>query len=145
MGSREDGWDYYETIGGCMGASILSGGLDAVQTHMTNTRNTPIEVLGMNYPVRINRYGIRDGSGGQGQVSGGNGVIREFEFLKPAQVTVLSERRYSVPWGLQGGKPGAAGINLHNEKPLPAKATLSVNAGDRLTVLTPGGGGWGVE
>ncbi len=147
MGSRDVGgaWDYYETVGGGMGAGPQGGGLSAVQTHMTNTRNTPIEVLEMGFPVRINRYSIRDGSGGAGLVAGGNGVIREFEFLKPAQVTVLSERRCSVPWGLRGGKPGAAGRNLHNEKPLPGKISVNVKAGDRLTVLTPGGGGWGVE
>ncbi|MFO7604647.1 MAG: hydantoinase B/oxoprolinase family protein, partial [Gammaproteobacteria bacterium] len=103
MGGDVNGraWDYYETIGGGMGASPAHDGMSAVQTHMTNTLNTPIEVLEARYPLRIRRYAVREGSGGQGRRRGGDGIIREFEFLQPASVTVISERRRHAPWGLQ--------------------------------------------
>jgi N-methylhydantoinase B len=106
MGSRESGdeWDYYETMGGGMGAGPENDGLSAVQTHMTNTLNTPIEVLEMNYPLRIRRYALRDGSGGDGKHRGGDGLVREFEFLKSTNVTLLTERRTHAPWALLGGK-----------------------------------------
>jgi len=136
-------WDYYETLGGGMGAGPAGGGLDAVQTHMTNTLNTPIELVEKYFPLRINRYEIRAGSGGQGTYTGGNGLIREYEFLDSTTVTLLTERRRHKPWGLQGGQEGKCGINLLNDNPLPAKTTLQVNAGDRLTVKTAGGGAWG--
>lgn len=139
----EHPWDYYETIGGGMGAGARGGGLSGVQTHMTNTLNTPIEALEMRFPLRIVRYGIRRGSGGAGQRSGGDGLVREFEFLAPAQVTLLTERRTHRPWGLAGGGDGAAGENLLNGRPLPAKVSLATQAGDRLTVETAGGGGYG--
>lgn len=141
MGNED--WTYYETLGGGMGAGPGSDGLDGVQTHMTNTLNTPIEVLEMYYPLRITRYGLRDGSGGSGEHRGGDGLIREFEFLRPTAVTVLGERRRNRPWGLAGGGPGAAAQNLLNDHPLPPKVSLNAQAGDRLTVLTAGGGGWG--
>ncbi len=137
-------WDYYETIGGGMGASRISHGLDAVQTHMTNTLNTPVEALEMNYPVRINRYQIRQGSSGAGQHRGGEGLLREYEFLAPAQVTVLSERRCHQPWGLFGGMPGERAANYLNGKLLPGKCSLYVQLGDVLTIVTAGGGGYGV-
>jgi len=136
-------WDYYETLGGGMGAGAAGGGVDAVQTHMTNTLNTPIEILEKYYPLRITRYAIRDDSAGQGQRCGGEGVIREFEFLQPASVSLLTERRYRAPWGLAGGSDGGFGKNLVNGKPLPAKTTINTDTGDRLTVMTAGGGGWG--
>jgi N-methylhydantoinase B len=136
-------WDYYETIGGGMGAGAVGGGLSGVQTHMTNTLNTPIEALEMRFPLRIARYQIRRGSGGAGQRSGGDGLVREFVFLSPAQVTLLTERRIHRPWGLAGGGDGAAGENLLNGLPLPSKVTVAAQAGDRLTVKTPGGGGYG--
>lgn len=136
-------WDYYETIGGGMGASSITDGLDAVQTHMTNTRNTPIEVMETNYPLRIKRYAIRKNSGGRGLHQGGNGLIREFEFLKPATVTLLTERRLHQPWGLNHGEPAKAGENKLNGKCLNPKIAFNVVAGDCLSIATPGGGGWG--
>lgn len=136
-------WDYYETIGGGMGAGCNGGGLSAVQTHMTNTLNTPIEVLEMSFPIRIVRYGIRRGSGGAGQRRGGDGIVREFEFLAPAQATILSERRRHAPWGVQGGAAGVCGANWLNGAPLPGKVSMQVTRGDRLRIETAGGGGWG--
>lgn len=144
MGSRHDkGWDYYETVGGGMGAGVGGGGLSGVQTHMTNTLNTPIEVLESAYPLRIRRYALRGGSGGAGQVTGGDGLIREYEFLDSAEVTLLTERRTRAPWGLSGGRPGAVGENLLNGERLAPKVAVGVKAGDRLEVRTPGGGGYG--
>ncbi len=136
-------WDYYETIGGGMGASAVSDGLDAVQTHMTNTLNTPIESLEMKYPVRVSRYQIRRGSAGAGGHKGGEGLIREYEFLVPAQVTILSERRRHQPWGLSAGGCAKAGINSLNDNVLLAKQSLHVQAGDIVCIKTPGGGGCG--
>lgn len=136
-------WDYYETMGGGMGAGSLGDGQSAVQTHMTNTRNTPIEVMESSYPVRIKQYAIRQNSGGEGLHKGGDGLIREFEFLKPANVTLLTERRLYPPWGLNHGLPGGCGQNLLNGKVLTPKVCFDVAKGDCLTIKTPGGGGWG--
>jgi len=136
-------WDYYETIGGGMGASQISDGLDAVQTHMTNTLNTPIESLEMKYPLRITRYQIRQDSSGLGRRHGGEGLIREYEFLAPAQVTILSERRKHLPWGLAAGGSAKAGVNTLNKIILLAKQSLDVQAGDVVCIKTPGGGGFG--
>ncbi len=138
------GWDYYETIGGGSGAGPDRAGASAIQTHMTNTRNTPLEVLETQYPLRVLRYAIRRGSGGHGALSGGDGLIREFEFLQPATITLLTERRRHSPWGLNGGQPGKAGCNQLNGEPLAAKVNLELKAGDILTIETPGGGGWGI-
>ena len=145
MGSAEAGhaWDYYETIGGGMGASPRGDGLSCVQVHMTNTLNTPIEVLELAYPVRVRRYARRHGSGGAGRHRGGDGIVREYEFLRPATVTVLSERRTHAPWGLAGGAPGAPGINRLNGETQPGKFCWKVAPGDVLGIETPGGGGWG--
>ncbi len=147
MGSAGDNahpaWDYYETIGGGMGASGFAEGLDAVQTHMTNTLNTPIEALEMKYPVRINRYQIRKHSAGAGKRKGGEGLLREFEFLAAAQVTILSERRIRPPWGLQGGEVAATGENRLNGDVLEGKTTFMVTAGDVVCIKTAGGGGYG--
>ena len=138
-------WDYYETLGGGMGAGPSGGGLDAVQTHMTNTLNTPIEILEKYYPLRIRRYAIRAGSGGLGRRPGGEGVVREYEFLQPATVSLLTERRERSPWGLAGGGQGACGQNLVNGETLPAKTTIETRTGDRLLIQTAGGGGWGKQ
>ncbi len=145
MGARnvDSRWDYYETLGGGMGAGKQTDGLSAVQTHMTNTLNTPIEVLEMHYPMRITRYAVRDDSGGAGQHKGGDGLLREYEFLQPATVTLLTERRRHAPWGLAGGAEGRPGENLLNGERLPAKISLDVKTGDRLCVATAGGGGFG--
>jgi len=139
----EGAWSYYETIGGGMGAGARGGGWSAVQTHMTNTLNTPIEVLESRFPVRVWHYGIRRNSGGAGRRPGGDGLVRELEFLAPAQATLLSERRRHPPWGAAGGSPGAAGRNWLNDRPVAAKASLVIAPGDRLRIETPGGGGWG--
>jgi len=136
-------WDYYETIGGGMGAGETGGGLSGVQTHMTNTLNTPIEVLERRYPLRVLHYGLRIGSGGAGAHPGGDGLVRELEFLAPACVTLLGERRTHAPWGLAGGEAGAVGRHLYNRRELPGKVAVEVSAGDRLRIETPGGGGWG--
>ncbi len=147
MGRRDatQSWDYYETVGGGMGAGPEGGGLDAVQTHMTNTLNTPIEALEMRFPLRVTRYAIRRGSGGHGTRPGGDGLVREFEFLEDTQVTLITERRRLAPWGLQGGGNGAVGINRHNDRLLPGKVSLNAVPGDHVTIETPGGGGWGED
>ena len=139
---------YYETIAGGMGARPTKDGLDAVQTHMTNTMNTPIEALEFQFPMRVLRYEVRRGSGGAGRFRGGDGVVREMEFLAPATVTIISERRRFQPYGLEAGQPGQVGENVLirmgvEEMPLGAKATVEVQAGDVLRIMTPGGGGWG--
>jgi len=136
-------WDYYETIGGGMGASSRGDGLSATQTNMTNTLNTPIEIIESNYPLRVRRYALRPQSGGEGDHRGGDGIVREFEFLQAATVTLLTERRYHPPPGLQGGSNGKVGMNFLNNQPLPPKASIEVMAGDILSIQTPGGGGWG--
>ena len=142
---RQPAWDYYETIGGGMGAGAGSNGLDAVQTHMTNTLNTPIESLEMSYPLRVVSYCIRRHSGGEGLHSGGDGIVREFEFLHPAQATILSERRSHAPWGLHEGQAGAVANNSLNGNPLGSKVSLQLDSGDRLCIETAGGGGWGLS
>lgn len=136
-------WDYYETIGGGMGAGAHGGGWSGIQTHMTNTLNTPIEVLEARLPLRVERYGLRDGSGGDGARPGGDGIVRELRFLAPAEATLLTERRRNRPWGSAGGQPGARGRNRLNGAEIPGKAEVSLRSGDRLTIETPGGGGWG--
>jgi N-methylhydantoinase B len=145
MGARNatGSWDYYETLGGGSGAGGRFPGLSAVQTHMTNTLNTPVEVLEMQYPLRIRRYAVRTASGGKGAHAGGDGLVREYEFLAPATVTLLSERRRHAVWGLAGGAPGLPGENRLNGRRLPGKISLSVRRGEHLSISTPGGGGWG--
>jgi N-methylhydantoinase B len=136
-------WDYYETIGGGTGAHAGGPGASGVHSHMTNTRNTPIESLETHYPLRIKRYELRRGSGGAGRFEGGDGIVRAFEFLESASVTLLTERRRRGPWGLAGGAPGVPGSNVLNHQALPPKVAIEVAPGDVLTVTTPGGGGWG--
>jgi N-methylhydantoinase B len=142
---------YYETAAGGMGARPGLDGISGVQTHMTNSLNTPIEALEYAYPFRVRRYAYRRGSGGEGKFRGGDGLIREIELLAPAQVTLLAERRKFRPWGLQGGEAGAAGRAtvikaLTGEQiELPGKCSLYLEAGDVLRIETPGGGGWGAK
>jgi N-methylhydantoinase B len=141
-GKRGD-WTYYETIGGGQGASQGANGPSGVHVGMSNTRNTPIEVLEMEYPLRVRRYELRRGSGGHGRWAGGDGVVREFEALAPMEVTLLTERRRHGPAGVAGGVPGACGANLLAGVPLPAKTTRHLAPGAVLRIETPGGGGWG--
>jgi len=139
---------YYETVSGGMGARPTMDGLSGVHTHMTNSMNTPVEALEHAYPVRMLRYSLRPESGGQGKCRGGDGVIRELRFLAKAQITVLSDRRKFPPYGLNGGEPGQRGMNVLIRKDgrreeLPSKFSTSVEAGDILSIQSPGGGGWG--
>ncbi|PZC48307.1 MAG: N-methylhydantoinase B [Chloroflexi bacterium] len=139
---------YYETIGGGTGAGPDAGGESAIQSHMTNTRNTPIEAIEYQFPLRLVRYAVRRGSGGRGQHQGGDGIIREVLFLAPATVTVMSERRRTGPYGLNGGGAGQTGETVLlkggvEEVRLPPKLTIQVEEGDIIQMLTPGGGGWG--
>jgi len=143
-------WAYYETIPGGAGASAAGPGARALQTHMTNTRNTPIEELEHALPLRVRRYAVRTGSGGQGSRGrrGGDGVIRELELTAPATVSLLADRRRFQPYGLGGGEPGAPGEDWHapvdgTAVRLASKTTFAAAAGDIIRVLTPGGGGWG--
>lgn len=144
---RRRAFAYYETIGGGAGAGPGGNGADALHTHMTNTLNTPIEAIESAYPLRLNSYAIRRGSGGRGRHRGGEGIRREVEFLAPTTVTLLTERRSIPAYGLNGGNAGAVGRNLLLAKgrshSLPAKVELALEAGQRLLLLTPGGGGWG--
>lgn len=139
---------YYETLAGGMGGRPGLRGLDAVHTHMTNTRNTPVEALEHAVPVRVRQYAVRRGSGGAGRFEGGDGLVREYEALVPTSVTVLSERRALRPWGAQGGEAGASGRNVRvavdgTETVLGGKASFELAPGERLRIETPGGGGWG--
>jgi N-methylhydantoinase B len=146
-GQRGRPFAYYETLAGGAGAGPQRDGLDAVHTHMTNTLNTPVEALEMTYPFRVLEYSLRQGSGGGGRHRGGEGLVRVYEFLDDAEVTLMTERRKRQPWGLAGGEAGAAGRNtlLRGGKAtrLPAKAQVSLRKADILRVETPGGGGWG--
>ena len=137
------GWTYYETIGGGQGGSRGAAGPSGVHVGMSNTRNTPIEVLELEHPLRVRTYALRRGSGGVGTWGGGDGVVRELEALAPMDATLLTERRRHGPRGAAGGSPGAVGANLENGAALPAKVTLRLAAGDVLRIETPGGGGWG--
>jgi N-methylhydantoinase B len=146
MGRRgEGGWDYYETLGGGMGAACNGNGRSGRHSHMTNTLNTPVEVLELNYPLRIRQYSIRQDSGGQGQFKGGDGVVRQYEFLAGAEVSLLTERRIHPPWGLEGGQPGQCGRNELDGQALPGKTRFEAAAGQILTIMTPGGGGYGIS
>lgn len=138
---------YYETIGGGMGALPDADGLSAIHSHMTNTLNTPAEALEYAYPLRVLRYAVRRGSGGAGRYRGGDGIQRDIQTLFAAQATLLSERRRGQPYGLAGGNPGQSGANVlireGVETPLPAKGAIELQAGDVLSIRTPGGGGFG--
>lgn len=140
---------YYETICGGTGATAHGPGCDAVHSHMTNTRITDPEILELRYPVRLVEFAIRPNSGGAGEYRGGNGVIRTFEFLAPVQCSLLSSRRSAPPpYGLHGGSPGALGENIlircgGVSQRLPGTSQLDMYPGDKLSIRTPGGGGWG--
>ena len=148
--SSTDGkeFTYYETIGGGMGGRKGQDGVSAIQTHMTNTLNTPVESLEKELPVMIESYSVREGSGGPGKYRGGNGIVREFRFLTEAEVTLITERRVNKPWGVNGGGDGKCGINTlidstGRKKRLDAKCTFHVDRDDIVRIETPGGGGWG--
>jgi N-methylhydantoinase B len=134
---------YYETIAGGQGANANGDGPDGVHVAMSNTLNTPIEALELEYPLRVEKYAIRRGSGGSGRFRGGDGVVRSIRVLEPCRVSILSDRRRNSPQGVAGGAPGAPGRNLLNGRPLPAKSTRPLRAHDVITIETPGGGGYG--
>jgi N-methylhydantoinase B len=146
---RGEQFAYYETIGGGMGARPNADGVSAIHSHMTNTLNTPVEALEYAYPLRIRRYEVRAGSGGEGKFRGGDGIIREVEVLTNCQVTLLTERRERGPYGLAGGGSGQRGENVvirdGKEIALPGKGSVDLLAGDVLSIRTPGGGGYGVK
>jgi N-methylhydantoinase B/oxoprolinase/acetone carboxylase alpha subunit len=149
------GWDslrnrafaYYETVAGGMGAGAVHAGHSATHTHMTNSWNTPVEALEHQFPIRMREYSIRKGSGGAGARSGGDGIVRDWQFLESAKVTVLSDRRTRAPYGLAGGASGSTGRNLlvraGKASTIAAKTEFSIQAGDALRIETPGGGGHG--
>ncbi len=143
-GTTETGepFSYYETIAGGMGAWAEAEGLSGIHTHMTNSLNTPVEAIERDHPVRIRHYGLRQGSGGEGKYRGGEGVIREYEFLQDSSLAILSERRKTRPAGAEGGGPGATGRNSLNDRALPSKGNFRVRKGDLLRVETPGGGAY---
>jgi len=134
---------YYETIAGGQGACSTADGPSAVHVAMSNTLNTPVEALELAYPLRVERYALRLGSGGKGRFWGGDGVIREITALEPCRVSIVSERRARGPGGTRGGESGAPGRNLVDGDEVPAKVTLALGAGESVTIETPGGGGFG--
>jgi N-methylhydantoinase B len=138
-----DRFTYYETIGGGQGACPAADGPSGVHVAMSNTLSTPVEALELQYPLRVERYGLRLGSGGHGRQRGGDGVIRELRVLEDCRLSIISERRSHAPQGERGGGPGAPGRNLLNGEPLPAKVTRDLAGGDVVTIETPGGGGFG--
>jgi N-methylhydantoinase B len=138
-----DRFTYYETIGGGQGACPHGNGPSGVHVAMSNTLSTPIEALELQYPLRVERYGLRLGSGGEGTQRGGDGVLRELRVLDDCRLSIISERRAHAPSGERGGAPGAPGRNLVDGEPAPAKLTRNLAAGDIITIETPGGGGWG--
>jgi N-methylhydantoinase B len=139
---------YYETIAGGMGARPTKDGISGVHTHMTNSLNTPAEVLEYAYPLRVRRYAFRPQSGGTGKYRGGDGILREIEVLTETEVTLLADRRTHRPWGLSGGAPGAAGTAAiirtdGSRQELPGKFNVRLRKGERIRIESPGGGGWG--
>jgi N-methylhydantoinase B len=138
-------WTYYETLGGGQGASSRGDGPSGVHVGMSNTLNTPIEALELDAPLRVERYELLDGSGGEGRHHGGDGLVRAVRVLEPATLSLLTDRRRHAPQGLKGGGPGRPGRNLLNGEELPAKTTRELDSGDIVTVETPGGGGWGAS
>jgi N-methylhydantoinase B/oxoprolinase/acetone carboxylase alpha subunit len=147
------GFAYYETLGGGAGAGISFKGESGVHTNMTNSLNTPIEALEIDFPVEMVNYCLRKGSGGKGKFNGGEGLCRSYKFLQDAHVSILSERRRSRPYGLAGGGPGKTGENIllksidntgkRRKIRLGSKLNIEIKAGDVLSIKTPGGGGYG--
>jgi len=147
------GFAYYETIGGGAGAGPSFDGESAVHTNMTNSLNTPVEALEIDFPVEMEQYCLRKGSGGRGKIRGGEGLCRSYKFLQEAHLSILSERRINRPYGLSGGGTGKTGENIlfrdrdgagkKQKIVLGSKANVEIKAGDVLTVKTPGGGGYG--
>jgi N-methylhydantoinase B len=138
-----DSFTYYETIGGGQGACPNADGPSGVHVAMSNTLSTPLEALELQYPLRVERYALRLGSGGNGRHRGGDGVLRELRVLEPCRLSIISERRLHEPGGERCGHPGAAGRNRLNGEDLPAKVTRDLAAEDVVTIETPGGGGFG--
>jgi N-methylhydantoinase B len=134
---------YYETIAGGQGACPDADGPSAVHVAMSNTLNTPVEALELDFPLRVVEYSVRRGSGGRGRFNGGDGVVRELEALVPLRYSLITERRRHAPRGAAGGEPGAPGRNLLDGRELPAKASGALRPGQRLRIETPGGGGYG--
>jgi N-methylhydantoinase B len=137
------GWTYYETIGGGQGASAGGPGPSGVHVGMSNTLNTPIEAFELEYPMRVERFELAAGSGGAGTHRGGDGIVRSIRVLEPASLSLLTDRRRHPPQGRNGGGPGAVGRNRRNGEELPPKISLPLDAGDVVTIVTPGGGGYG--
>jgi len=142
-GTDGDGFTYYETLGGGQGACAEAPGPSGVHVAMSNTLNTPVEALELELPLRVRRLALRRGSGGAGAMRGGDGIVREIEALEPMGFTLITERRTSAPRGRRGGADGAPGRNSVNGDALPAKAEGELEAGDVLSIETPGGGGFG--
>ena len=137
------GWTYYETIGGGQGASHKGPGPSGVHVGMSNTLNTPTEAFELEYPMRVERYELLYGSGGEGEHRGGDGIVRSVRVLEPASLSLLTDRRRHGPRGVEGGEPGRVGHNLLNDEDLAPKVSRELEAGDVVTVETPGGGGYG--
>jgi N-methylhydantoinase B len=139
---------YYETVAGGMGGRPGKAGVSGVHTHMTNSLNTPAEALEYAYPLRVRKYSLRPDSGGAGKFRGGDGIVREIEVLADCEVTLLADRRTRGPWGLAGGTDGAPGKTFITRQtgtiePMPGKFGTRLRKGERITIETPGGGGWG--
>ncbi|MEF8779190.1 MAG: hydantoinase B/oxoprolinase family protein [Haloferacaceae archaeon] len=143
VGGRDGSFTYYETIGGGFGARADGDGMDGVQVGMTNTLNTPVEALEAAYPIRVDRYALRENSGGMGRHRGGLGLERAITVATDATVSLLTERRRHAPRGVEGGSPGSTGRNVIDGEEVPSKVTRDVPAGTTITVSTPGGGGHG--
>jgi N-methylhydantoinase B len=140
-----DRFTYYETLGGGQGACPDADGPSAVHVAMSNTLNTPVEALELEFPLRAVEYAVRRGSGGAGRFNGGDGVVRELEALDEMSFSLITERRRHAPPGADGGEPGQPGRNLLNGDELPPKASGTLRPGDRLRIETPGGGGHGAR
>ncbi|MGZ4418466.1 MAG: hydantoinase B/oxoprolinase family protein, partial [Gaiellaceae bacterium] len=138
-----DRFTYYETIGGGQGACPNADGPSGVHVAMSNTLSTPVEALELQYPLRVERYALRLGSGGEGRHRGGDGVFRQLRVLEDCRLSIISERRSHAPQGERGGEAGTQGRNSLNGEPLPAKVTRDLAAGDVVSIETPGGGGHG--